>query len=96
MDGSLTLHDDLAVKALELAAQAQYTINSHEKVCGERQLAILNRFEESRAERAEFRAKMDKAIATVQGVLWKAAVGIIAALASLTVTLVLKLTHLDG
>lgn len=78
-----------------MAAAAQQAITSHERVCGERQEAILSRFDEQRGERAAFQNDIKTALHSIYGIMWKAAGALVLGMASVIVTLLLKLGHLQ-
>ena len=80
--------DDTIAQALASASAAQSAVSSHEKVCAERQSAILERFAESRKERQELHTEMREAISGIYNILWKAAFGIISVLGGLTITVI--------
>jgi hypothetical protein len=84
----------LDTRAIEIASEAKQAIASHERVCGERQEAILARFDEQKGDRIAFQADIKASIQAIHGILWKAAVSLVLGMSGLIVTLAMKLGHL--
>lgn len=85
----------LDTRAIEIASAAQQAIASHERVCGERQEAILARFDEQKDDRAAFQADIKASLHAIYGIMWKAAGAVVIGMASVIATLLLKLGHIQ-
>lgn len=70
----------LDTRALELAVAAQTAIASHERVCSERQLAILGKFDDNKADRDAFRKEAAGFMREIRSLVIKVAIAIIGGL----------------
>jgi Flp pilus assembly protein TadB len=75
-------------RAIEIATEARSVVSAHERTCAERQLAILESFKEAKTERIAFQLTVNKSLDRIEGMQWKAAAGLIAAMGALLLAII--------
>jgi hypothetical protein len=76
-----------ALDAYAIAVEARARIDAHERVCSERYLQIAEYQRQSNEARALMHARIDAGFKALYGLLWKAAFGVIVALAGVVLFL---------
>lgn len=85
----------LDTRAIEIATAAQQAWVSHEKICEVRQVALIAKFNDSKADRDAFRTEVAVALREIRGVIIKSAIALISGLL-LTVAYFLQHNGLPG
>lgn len=80
----------LAAEAKIEAAAARTEHLAHDKICTERQATLIKNQDEAKAERKEMHLANQDSIRRLYGLLWKVALGAIAGLLGILVTILLK------